>query len=167
MAVTALQESGVPSSMASACHARSAAILRLSVGVQKWVRVGGREIALKTSPSGGARHPVEAYVVVRRVRGLRAGVYHYEAGQHVLERLRGVPPVSRVAAYMPSSGHFARASALAPFSVMGLAHTVIERDLGIDGITETVLYAAGVGRPPAGTPWAPTLRGSLAVRPNE
>lgn len=187
-----------------------AAILRLSVGVQKWVRVAGREIALKTSPSGGARHPVEAYIVVRRVRGLRPGVYHYDAGRHVLERLRGVPPVSRVAAYMPSSGHFARASALvlftavlerqlwrypysrayraalieaghvcqtfclaatslalAPFSVMGLADTVIERDLGIDGITETILYAAGVGRPPAGASWAPTLRGSLPVRPNE
>ena len=43
---------------------------------------------------------------------------------------------------------------LAPYSVMGLADSVIEKDLGIDGIRESVLYAAGVGRPPRGTPWA-------------
>jgi SagB-type dehydrogenase family enzyme len=56
---------------------------------------------------------------------------------------------------------------LAPFSVMALADSLIERDLGIDGITESVLYAAGVGRPPAGTSWAPRPRGTLPVRPNK
>ena len=60
----------------------------------------------------------------------------------------------------------AAALKLAPFSLMGLADALIERDLGIDGITETVLYAAGVGRPPAGTSWAPRPRGTLPVRPN-
>jgi SagB-type dehydrogenase family enzyme len=55
---------------------------------------------------------------------------------------------------------------LAPFSVMALADSVIERDLGIDGVTESVLYAAGVGRPPAGCEWAPLTRGSLSVRDN-
>ena len=40
----------------------------------------------------------------------------------------------------------------------------IERDLGIDGIRESVLYAAGVGRPPAGSGWAPLPRGTLKVR---
>lgn len=44
-------------------------------------------VALKTSPSGGARHPVEAYCVVQRVMGLEPGVYHYCAGRHVLSRL--------------------------------------------------------------------------------
>lgn len=33
---------------------------------------------IKTSPSGGARHPVEAYCAVQNVRGIRPGVYHYE-----------------------------------------------------------------------------------------
>ncbi len=37
---------------------------------------------------------------------------------------------------------------LAPFCTMALADTRIERDLGVDGVTESVLYAAGVGRPP-------------------
>jgi len=186
-----------------------ATVLGLSVGVQKWVRVGKREVPLKTSPSGGARHPVEAYVVVRKVRGLGPGVYHYHAGRHVLEHLRGAPPDARIRAYMPRSGHFARASALvfltavlerqlwrypysrayraalieaghvaqtfclaatalglAPFSVMGLADSIIEQDLGVDGITEPVLYAAGVGRPPAGVSWAPLPHGTLPARAN-
>jgi SagB-type dehydrogenase family enzyme len=56
---------------------------------------------------------------------------------------------------------------LAPFSVMALADSVIERDLGIDGISESVLYAAGVGRPPRGVSWAPLARGAAPkLRPN-
>ncbi len=184
-------------------------LLGVTLGVQKWVRVGRREVPLKTSPSGGARHPIEAYVFVRRVRGLSAGIYHYHAGRHALERLRGLPSAVRINSYMPASGHFAKAPAivfftavlerqlwrypysrayraalieaghvcqtfcllatglnLAPFSLMGLADSLIERDLGIDGITETVLYAAGVGRPPGKTSWAPRPRGTLPVREN-
>jgi SagB-type dehydrogenase family enzyme len=186
-----------------------ATLLGLSVGVQKWVRAGRRRLPLKTSPSGGARHPVEAYVVVRRVTGLRAGLYHYHAGRHALERLGRAPSAARLKAYMPASVHFVKASAfvfftavlerqlwrypysrayraalieaghvcqtfclaaterkLAPFSLMGFVDDLIERDLGIDGITETVLYAAGVGRPPAGTTWAPRARGTLPVTTN-
>jgi hypothetical protein len=33
---------------------------------------------------------------------------------------------------------------------MALADSAIERDLRLDGITESVLYAAGVGKRPAG-----------------
>lgn len=43
---------------------------------------------LKTSPSGGARHPTEVYPVVLRVRGVKAGVYHYSVRRHDLELLR-------------------------------------------------------------------------------
>jgi SagB-type dehydrogenase family enzyme len=50
---------------------------------------------------------------------------------------------------------------LAPFSVMGLADSQIEKDLGIDGVSEAVLYAAGVGVRPRGVAWAPLARGSL------
>lgn len=42
---------------------------------------------LKTSPSGGARHPTEAYVVVEDVENVRTGVYHYSVAEHELERL--------------------------------------------------------------------------------
>jgi hypothetical protein len=47
---------------------------------------------------------------------------------------------------------------LAPFCTMALADTRIERDLGIDGVSESVLYAAGVGGRPAGLDWAPWPR---------
>jgi SagB-type dehydrogenase family enzyme len=73
-------------------------LLGLTWSVQKWVqlpRIG--RIALKTSPSGGALHPVECYVMARNVSGLRAGVYHYEAASHSLELLqRGAPSRSIV-----------------------------------------------------------------------
>ncbi|HKM91711.1 MAG TPA: SagB/ThcOx family dehydrogenase [Candidatus Acidoferrales bacterium] len=36
---------------------------------------------------------------------------------------------------------------LAPFSVMAISESSIERDLGIDGVSESVLYVAGVGIP--------------------
>ena len=49
----------------------------------------------------------------------------------------------------------ATALELAPFSVMALADSAIERDLGLDGKTEAVLYCAGVGRRPPGRDWAP------------
>ena len=44
---------------------------------------------------------------------------------------------------------------LAPFCTMALADSRIERDLKIDGVSESVLYAAGVGPRPKGVDWAP------------
>lgn len=168
-----------------------AALLRLSFGVHGWIEGGpmGR-YALKTSPSGGALTPLEAYVAIRRVRGLAPGLYHYDSVRHRLERLRRRVP--RFSTYLPSqrwydgaailvlltavfarpqwkypsartyrvllaeAGHLAQTFCLtatwlglAPFSTMALADSRIERDLGIDGVSEAVLYAVGAGaRPP-------------------
>jgi SagB-type dehydrogenase family enzyme len=184
-------------------------LLGLSAGVQRWVDAKPRPLALKTSPSGGARHPIECYVVAARVRGLPAGVYHYASDSHALEQIGGPVAIERLRRYYPSSGYFAAAPAhllmtavfarqlwrypysrayraalteaghicqtfcltatwlgLAPFCLMGLADSVIEQDLGIDGITESVLYAAGVGHRPKGAAWAPLVRGSLKSRRN-
>jgi len=41
----------------------------------------------KTSPSGGAMHPTEAYFIVHRVEGLAPGLYHYNAVEHALQPL--------------------------------------------------------------------------------
>jgi SagB-type dehydrogenase family enzyme len=66
-----------------------AQVLDLTFGVQGWVNVPGLgRAAMKTSPSGGDLHPIEAYVLVQRVMGLRKGIYHYNAVQHSLEWLR-------------------------------------------------------------------------------
>src|SRR5947207_5573035 len=35
------------------------------------------KLLLKTSPSAGARHPGEVYLMALRVEGLRPGLYHY------------------------------------------------------------------------------------------
>jgi len=66
-----------------------ARLLQLSFGVQGWLRIpeGGR-FAQKTSPSGGALHPAEAYVLVQKVRGIPRGIYHYEAVGHKLQEIR-------------------------------------------------------------------------------
>ncbi|HSL84438.1 MAG TPA: putative peptide maturation dehydrogenase, partial [Thermoanaerobaculia bacterium] len=54
--------------------------------------MGGGVVALRrTSPSGGALHPIEAYPLVRDVEGLPPGLYHYSVGRHELELLRPMP----------------------------------------------------------------------------
>lgn len=42
---------------------------------------------LRTVPSGGARHPFETYLVIRKISGLSSGVYHYLPMEHALELL--------------------------------------------------------------------------------
>jgi SagB-type dehydrogenase family enzyme len=174
-------------------------VLGLTFGVQRWVELPGiGQVALKTSPSGGARHPIECYVLALRVKGLPPGLYHYRADSHVLERLTDGASARQVATYLPGQSwyggasllvlltavfartqwryRFARAyrvvlgeaghlcqtfclaatwQGLAPFCTMALADSIIERDLGVDGVSEAVLYAAGFGTRPAGMDWAP------------
>lgn len=55
------------------------------IGRQTLEGVG--EFLLKTSPSGGSRHPTEAYVAVLDVDGIERGFYHYSVKEHGLERL--------------------------------------------------------------------------------
>jgi len=64
-------------------------LLHLSFGVQGWLRIpeGGR-FAYKTSPSGGALHPAEAYLLVQNVQGIPRGIYHYDAVGHGLQKIR-------------------------------------------------------------------------------
>jgi len=67
---------------------RVARLLHLSFGVQRWLRIpGGGRFAQKTSPSGGALHPAEAYVLVQKVSGIPRGIYHYDAVGHQLQKI--------------------------------------------------------------------------------
>ena len=43
---------------------------------------------LKTSPSGGSRHPIEVYPIVLRVEGVEPGIYHYSVQNHKIELIR-------------------------------------------------------------------------------
>jgi SagB-type dehydrogenase family enzyme len=144
----------------------------------------------KTSPSAGARHPGEVYLMALRVKGLRAGLYHYQPAAHQLEMIntntsrekawlycarqhfvRNAAALFLMTAVFPRTMwkyHLARAYrvvlldaghlcqtfclvatwlGLAPFCTAALKDTLIEEDLGIDGIRESVLYIAGVGLP--------------------
>lgn len=188
-----------------------AALLGLSFGVQSWVDLWGMgRVPLKTSPSGGARHPIEAYLLALRVKGLPRGLYHYAAGAHRLELLRRGVSAAEAIRYLNGQWWFSDAAAivlmtavfartqwkypaprayrailidaghvcqtfclvatwlgLAPFCTMALADSRVEAALGIDGVTESVLYAAGVGTPPRGSKWAPwPTRAYGTRRPN-
>ena len=44
----------------------------------------------RTSPSGGALHPIEAYVLAVNVADIAAGLYHYETNTHALARLESM-----------------------------------------------------------------------------
>jgi SagB-type dehydrogenase family enzyme len=164
-------------------------ILRLTWGVTGYLRWPGLgRLLLKTSPSGGARHPLEVYLVVLRVAGLRRGIYHYRPDRHCLEVLHrgttkdhlvelcagqdwirecsalfvmtGVLPrvmwryrfARAYRVLLLEAGHFCQTFCLvatwlglAPFCTAALVDEHLERDLGLDGANETVLYAAGVG----------------------
>lgn len=43
----------------------------------------------RSSPSGGARHPVDVYVYTRRVQGVPPGFYYYRGFDHELEHVAG------------------------------------------------------------------------------
>jgi len=175
-----------------------ATLLQLTWGVQGWLEVPnlGR-FALKTSPSGGARHSIEVYVLARKVDGLQRGLHHYNPDTHrlvpvggsgprhasdylpgqewyddagavmlmtaVFERVQWRYPYARAyRAVMAEAGHLCQTFCLvatwlglAPFCTMALADSRIERDLKIDGVSESVIYAAGVGSRPKGVEWAP------------
>lgn len=51
--------------------------------------LGGQlELLVKTSPSGGSLHPLEAYPLIFSCEGREPGLYHYQAGTHSLELLK-------------------------------------------------------------------------------
>ena len=90
-----------------------ATLLSLTWGVQRWGHVRGQgRITLKTSPSGGACHPGEVYLVPLNVRGLEPGVYHYAADRHALSRLRVKLTGGLIARYLPNQPWFRGAAAL-------------------------------------------------------
>lgn len=166
--------------------------LQLTFGIQRWVRVPGLgRAALKTSPSGGCLHPVEAYVLAQRVKGLPRGLYHYNAASHRLEWIREGPSQPILTKNLGYQWWFAKAPflvlmtvvfgrtrwkydfprayrsilieaghlcqtfcltstwlGLAPFSTIAYTDTQWEKWLGLDGISESVIYVAGAGMRP-------------------
>ena len=171
----------------------AAVLLRMTAGMHVFVPTqGGHLLPLRTSPSAGACHPIELYVMATRVHGLPRGLYRYASDRHVLERLRRGSSRDGIQRYLPTQYAYEDAAALvffcarydrvirrypyprayraaaieaghlcqtfcltatwlglAPFCSRALNDRRVEQDLGLDGVAESVLYAAGVGvRPP-------------------
>ncbi len=59
-------------------------LLHLTDGITLW-RYG---IGFRTAPSAGALYPIEIYLVVNRVKGLKPGIYHYRVRTHSLELIK-------------------------------------------------------------------------------
>jgi len=87
-------------------------ILGLSYGVQQWVDIEGERVPLRTSPSGGARHSIEAYVLVLDVDGLAPGTYHYCPDTHALLLVDATTSREDVANLFPAGSGFDSAAAL-------------------------------------------------------
>jgi SagB-type dehydrogenase family enzyme len=64
-------------------------IIRATWGQLGWLEAGpmGR-LLVKTSPSAGAMHPLECYVLAWNVRGFPQGLYHYDVRGDALRLLR-------------------------------------------------------------------------------
>jgi putative peptide maturation dehydrogenase len=57
------------------------------------------DVIKRTSPSGGALHPTEAYLIVRHVEGIAPGLYHYRPGDHSLQPMPPVDDIDHLAFY--------------------------------------------------------------------
>jgi SagB-type dehydrogenase family enzyme len=96
-----------------------ATLLALTFGVQHRASVKGQgKVVLKTSPSAGARHPIEAYVLSSNVKGLAAGVYHYDAGAHHLVALKKGMTKQRIKTLLGGQSYFSDAGAVIVMSAV-------------------------------------------------
>ena len=69
------------------------AMLKRVFGVHGVEELAPGAVAVKKNhPSGGALHPVEAYLIVQRAEGLVTGLYHYNVEAHALDLLRELDP---------------------------------------------------------------------------
>ena len=85
-------------------------LLGVTFGVQAWAHASEGRLALKTSPSGGARHSLEAYVWARRVDQVPSGLYHYRPGAHVLTRLDDHREPDTVTSWLPAQPGYEEAA---------------------------------------------------------
>jgi SagB-type dehydrogenase family enzyme len=90
-----------------------ATLLYLTYGITASIRWPGLgRVPVKTSPSAGARQPLEVYVFARNVRGLAPGVYHYRSDSHQLETIRRGCTSAQLAAYCAGQDWVGQCAAL-------------------------------------------------------
>ena len=77
---------GIDAPSASISLPNVAGFLELSMGLSAWKAASGSRWALRINPSSGNLHPTETHLVLPRLPGCAAGVYHYAPLTHALER---------------------------------------------------------------------------------
>lgn len=65
-------------------------------GTQGVKSVSDRQVSKRTTPSAGARHAFETYVLVNRVEGLAPGLYRYLALEHQLAKIEGPENIDEI-----------------------------------------------------------------------
>lgn len=65
-------------------------VLYAVFGAQGYVKSQGMSAVKRTSPSGGALHPIEAYVMALNVADIPTGIYHYETETNALALLESL-----------------------------------------------------------------------------
>jgi len=89
-----------------------ATVLDRTFKVQARGRVAGQgDVVVKTSPSGGSRHPIEAYVLAWNVDGINAGAYHYDSASHELVDLQRSVSAADIPDLLAHQSYFAGAAA--------------------------------------------------------
>ena len=63
-----------------------AGFLELSLGLSAWKAAGGSKWSLRMNPSSGNLHPTEGYLIIPSLQAVDAGIYHYNALIHALEK---------------------------------------------------------------------------------
>ena len=78
----------------------------LSLGLTAWKQAGTSRWALRANPSSGNLHPTEGYAVVPPLGEIEAGLHHYLARDHALERRAtlGTEAAARLVALLPVGG---------------------------------------------------------------
>ncbi len=61
-------------------------LLYYSAGIKPEIQSGTTKIR-RFYPSGGARYPLEVYLLIQRVEDVEVGIYHYNVKEHQLELL--------------------------------------------------------------------------------
>ena len=80
---------------ASLTEQQLSTVLHAVFGCHGTTPLHGPHLALKkTSPSGGALHPIEAYPLVVGVEGQRSGLHHYRPRDHALELIEPLDPAA-------------------------------------------------------------------------
>jgi SagB-type dehydrogenase family enzyme len=87
-------------------------LLDLTFGYQITGTRQGVPVLFKTSPSGGACHPIEAYVLAWRVRGVPPGLYHYSPKTRRLHLVRRGASADLAVSYLSGQTWFADAGAI-------------------------------------------------------